>query len=114
MFSVQTSTGWLPLTVIAPINSISGDSAAVIKAIKKQDEWLVNRVYSGVPADWTGRSQCIEVGPMSGVSNVIYWLQSRGIEPTETLVTKIFEAAKENDRVMTDEEINGIIKTLVG
>lgn len=89
-------------------------AAAVIKAMNKQDEWLVNRVYSGVPADWTGRTQCIEVGPMSGASNVIYWLQSRGIEPTETLVAKIFDVAKEHNRVMTDEEINGIIKTLVG
>ena len=89
-------------------------AAAVIKAINKKDEWLINRVYSGVPADWMGRNQHIEIGPMSGVSNVVYWLKSRGIEPTETLVAKIFDAAKENDRLMTDEEIHGIIKAFVG
>jgi 2-isopropylmalate synthase len=89
-------------------------AAAVIKALKTKDTWLINRVYSGVPADWTGRDQAIEIGPMSGASNVIYWLQSRGIEPTETLVAKIFDTAKENKRVMTEEEVYGIVSTLVG
>jgi 2-isopropylmalate synthase len=88
-------------------------AAAVIKAIKTNDTWLVNRVYSGVPADWTGRRQEIEIGPMSGASNVIFWLQSRGIEPTEALVAAIFDVAKEHNRLMTDEEIRGIIKTHV-
>jgi 2-isopropylmalate synthase len=89
-------------------------AAAVIKAIKKNDTWLVNRVYSGVPADWTGRAQAIEIGPMSGASNVIYWLQSRGIEPTESLVARIFDTAKEHNRVMTEEEVYHIVSTLVG
>jgi 2-isopropylmalate synthase len=52
-------------------------AAAVIKAFKKGDDWLADRVYSGVPADMVGRHQEIEVGPMSGESNVVYWLESR-------------------------------------
>src|SRR6266487_3065417 len=57
-------------------------AAAVIKAFKKGDRWLADRVYSGVPADMVGRHQEIEVGPMSGESNVRYWLESRGIAAT--------------------------------
>jgi 2-isopropylmalate synthase len=55
-------------------------AAAVIKAFKKRDAELVDAVYSGIPATLVGREQAIEVGPMSGRSNVIYWLERRGIE----------------------------------
>ena len=34
---------------------------------------------SGVPARLVGRSQQIEIGPMSGKSNVVFWLEHRGI-----------------------------------
>src|SRR5439155_24951178 len=57
-------------------------AAAVIKAFKKGEDWLADRVYSGVPASWVGRRQTIEIGPMSGESNVIHWLEEQGIEPT--------------------------------
>lgn len=84
-------------------------AAAVIKAMNTGDDWLTNRVYSGVPAEWFGRHQVIEIGPMSGASNVIYWLRSRGIEPTELLVASIFDRAKKHNRVMTDDEVSEII-----
>jgi isopropylmalate/homocitrate/citramalate synthase len=80
-------------------------AAAIIKARHKGDEWLADRVYSGVPASMVGRHQKIEVGPMSGESNVHYWLKERGIEGTPELVAAIFGAAKKSDRVLTDEEI---------
>jgi 2-isopropylmalate synthase len=80
-------------------------AAAIIKARHKGDEWLADRVYSGVPASMVGRHQRIEVGPMSGESNVLYWLAERGIAPTRELVASIFGAAKKSDRVLTDEEI---------
>lgn len=86
-------------------------AAAVIKAFNKNDEWLANLVYSGVPAHLFGAKQKIEIGPMSGKSNVIYWLKDHGYEPTEALVNKIFEAAKRTNRVFTDEEVNSIIKS---
>jgi 2-isopropylmalate synthase len=80
-------------------------AAAVVKATKKGHDWLADRVYSGVPASWTGRQQEIEIGPMSGASNVTFWLQTRGIEPEEELVEQIFEAAKHTNRVFTEEAV---------
>jgi 2-isopropylmalate synthase len=80
-------------------------AAAVIKAFKKNDAALVDAVYSGVPASMVGRHQEIEIGPMSGRSNVIYWLESRGLEADEERVERIFDAAKKSPTVLTDEEI---------
>ena len=54
-------------------------AAAVIKAYRKQDRRLVDAVYSAVPASLVGREQEIEVGPMSGRSNVVFWLEKRGL-----------------------------------
>ncbi|MFQ5627778.1 MAG: LeuA family protein [bacterium] len=85
-------------------------AAAIIKAQKKGENWLADRVYSGVPAGWIGRKQVIEIGPMSGISNVIYWLESHGHEPNENIANTIFETAKQNDRTLADEEIEEIIK----
>ncbi len=80
-------------------------AAAVIKAFKKHDVELANQVYSGVPSHWFGLEQKIEIGPMSGKSNVIYWLQKRGIQPADELVERIFARAKRADRLLTDIEI---------
>lgn len=66
---------------------------------------LANQVYSGVPSHWFGMEQKIEIGPMSGKSNVIYWLEKRGIKPTDERVEKIFARAKQADRLLTDAEI---------
>jgi 2-isopropylmalate synthase len=84
-------------------------AAAIIKARKKSDEWLSDRVYSGVPASMVGRHQVIEVGPMSGLSNVQCWLEDRGMEPRTELVEAIFRRAKESDRVLLDDEIQEIV-----
>jgi 2-isopropylmalate synthase len=80
-------------------------AAAVIKAFKKQDLALVDAVYSGVPASLIGREQEIEVGPMSGKSNVVFWLEKRGFPVTEETVDRIFAKAKESPSVLTDAEI---------
>ena len=50
-------------------------AAAIIKAQAKGDHWLADRIYSGVPASLFGREQLITIGPMSGLSNVHYWLK---------------------------------------
>src|SRR5262249_56551676 len=39
-------------------------AAAVIKAFRKGDTWLADRVYSGVPAGDFGLRQRIRIGPM--------------------------------------------------
>ena len=80
-------------------------AAAVIKAYRKNDLRLANSVYSSVPSHFFGLDQIIEVGPMSGKSNVIYWLEQRGLESTEERVERIFAAAKQSDRLLTEEEI---------
>jgi isopropylmalate/homocitrate/citramalate synthase len=85
-------------------------AAAVIKAFKKQDDWLVDRVYSGVPASWVGREQEIEIGPMSGESNVVFWLEHRGIEAKPELVKTIFQLAKKSNRLLRDDEVFNIIR----
>jgi 2-isopropylmalate synthase len=82
---------------------------AIVKAYKKGDAWLANRIYSGVPADEFGLSQVIEVGPMSGKSNVRYWLESRKLPADEATVDRIFERAKQVDRILTDDEIRALV-----
>jgi 2-isopropylmalate synthase len=80
-------------------------AAAVIKAFKKGDRELANSVYSGVPSHYFGLEQVIEVGPMSGKSNVIFWLERKGITPNDELVERIFQGAKASDRCLTEDEI---------
>jgi isopropylmalate/homocitrate/citramalate synthase len=80
-------------------------AAAVIKAFKKGETELANTVYSGVPSHLFGMEQIIDIGPMSGKSNVIFWLEKRGIRPTEERVSAIYEKAKKSDRLLTSEEV---------
>ncbi len=84
-------------------------ASAVIKAFRKNDQELVDAVYSGVPASLVGREQEIDVGPMSGKSNVIFWLEKRGIEATDELVDRIFSAAKKSDSVLSDDRIRALL-----
>ena len=80
-------------------------AAAIIKAKNKGADWLADRVYSGVPAAWVGRRQEIEIGHMSGESNVIYWLKTNGYEPAQSSIDAIFSKAKSMNRNLTDAEI---------
>ena len=80
-------------------------AAAVIKAFRKGETELANTVYSGVPSHLFGLEQIIDIGPMSGRSNVIFWLEKRGIQPAEDRVTAIYEKAKKSDRLLTAAEV---------
>lgn len=84
-------------------------AAAVIKAFRKNDRELVDAVYSGVPAGIVGREQEIEVGPMSGRSNVIFWLEKRGLAASEEVVDRIFAKAKASPSVLTEQEIRDVL-----
>ena len=86
-------------------------AAAVIKAFRKNDQALVDAVYSGVPASLVRREQQIDVGPMSGKSNVVFWLERHGYTATDELVERIFTKAKKSDSVLTTEEITAEIET---
>jgi 2-isopropylmalate synthase len=83
-------------------------AAAIIKALRKHDRSLADAVYSGVPAHLVGLEQIVEIGPMSGKSNVIYWLARHGIPENEDVVNRIYEAAKQSPRVLTDEEVRAL------
>jgi len=86
-------------------------AAAVIKAQKKGADWLADRVYSGVPASWVGRAQEIEIGHMSGGSNVLHYLRSHGLPTDQAVVDAVMAAAKRSERLMTEEEIRAAIRS---
>ena len=113
--TVSTSTG-VPIPISYPVvgrdafrTATGVHASAVIKAFNKGDDWLADMVYSGVPAKMVNCVQTIEIGPMSGKSNVIFWLERNGIEPTQERVERIFNRAKQSDSVFTDEEIMRLI-----
>jgi 2-isopropylmalate synthase len=85
-------------------------AAAVMKAFRKGERALIDQVYSGVPASLVGREQEIEVGPMSGRSNVVFWLERRGIVPSDDVVDRVYAAAKASPRVLTEQEILAVTK----
>lgn len=86
-------------------------AAAVIKAYKKKDIELANAVYSGVPSHVFGMEQVIDVGPMSGKSNVIFWLESRGLDSSDDIVEKIYQRAKTSDHTLSEAEILECVAT---
>ena len=84
-------------------------AAAVVKAFRKGDRALMDAVYSAVPASLVGRQQEIEVGPMSGRSNVVFWLESRGLPATDDIVDRVFAAAKASNRVLSHEKVQSLV-----
>jgi len=84
-------------------------AAAVIKSYRKGDHALADLIYSGVPAGMFGMKQVIEVGPMSGKSNVVYWLETRGLEASEDRVTRIYEHAKQASSVLDEAELMQLV-----
>jgi 2-isopropylmalate synthase len=89
-------------------------AAAVIKAFKKGDHWLADRIYSGVPAGMVGLEQVIKVGPMSGKSNVIWFLERRGVEPTDEAVERVLALAKTTPRLLGEDEVLAAATTPAG
>ena len=89
-------------------------AAAIVKAEGRGDLWLADRVYSGVPASMFGRRQEIEVGPLSGVSNVAHWLKAHHVEPRPDLVREIVDLAKRTNRILAAEEILRVVARFAG
>lgn len=88
-------------------------ASAIVKAKQKGDLWLADRVYSSVPATEFGLSQLIEISPLSGLSNVKYWLAEHGYDPEDTVVSQaLFNAAKSADRVLVAEECHQLVAAL--
>jgi 2-isopropylmalate synthase len=84
-------------------------AAAVVKAFRKGDRALMDAVYAAVPASLVGREQEIEIGPMSGKSNVVFWLESRGLPVTDEMVDRIYAVAKASNRMLTHEQVQAIL-----
>jgi isopropylmalate/homocitrate/citramalate synthase len=89
-------------------------ASAIIKAFKRNDVELANTVYSGVPAQFFGLEQIIDIGPMSGKSNVLYWLEKHKIPATEELVDAIYKKAKQSERTLTEAEVMEVCTRLSG
>jgi isopropylmalate/homocitrate/citramalate synthase len=109
--AVSRATG-VPIPVNYPVvgedafrTATGVHAAAVIKAFKRNDIELANTVYSGVPSHVFGLEQIIDVGPMSGKSNVLYWLERHGIPATDDLIDRIFQRAKSSDHTLSEAEI---------
>jgi isopropylmalate/homocitrate/citramalate synthase len=84
-------------------------AAAIVKALHRGDVDLADAVYSGVPAALVGRRQEIEIGPMAGHSNVIYWLEMNGYDPNAERVERILRAAKNSTRILSEAEIRAAL-----
>jgi len=87
------------------LTSTGVHAAAVAKAYARGDTWLADRVYSSVPASLVGRRQSIAIGPMSGKSNVEFWLRGHGVKSTSERVACVLDVAKTTSHVLTDVEI---------
>ncbi len=89
-------------------------ASAVVKAYRKQDQALMDLVYAAVPASLVGRRQEIDVGPMSGRSNVAFWLERRGLPATDAIVDAVLAAAKVSSRTLTGDDIEAILRRVEG
>lgn len=113
----SSATG-VPVPMNAPIigrdafrTATGVHASAVIKAKRKGDAWLADRVYSGVPAGWIGREQKIEVGHMSGMSNVQHYLETHGLDSSHEIAQAVLQAAKKSARVLSEEEILEVVNS---
>ena len=88
-------------------------AAAVAKALRRGDTAAADLVYCGVPAALVGKSQTLEVGPLSGESNVIAWLDARGHGANPALVAALLRSAKRSDHTLSDDELEGIVARFV-
>jgi isopropylmalate/homocitrate/citramalate synthase len=86
-------------------------AAAIAKTARKGDRAAADAVYSGVPASLVGREQEIEVGPLSGKWNVIFWLEKHGLQASEEVVDRILAHGKESTTTLTAAEILEVIRS---
>ena len=106
----------VPVPVNAPVvgrdafrTATGVHAAAVLKAMDKGEVALADAVYSGVPAHWIGREQEIEVGHMSGASNVLHYLRSRGLPTEPAIVEAVLAAAKRSAELLDEARIRAIV-----
>jgi len=88
-------------------------AAAILKAERKGQSWLADRIYSGVPAGLFGRTQEIQISHQSGEANVVYWLAQRGVREDPALISAILRMAKESRSTLADSEIEAVLRTYI-
>jgi len=99
-----------PLVGQNAFRTAAGVHAAAIAKAEAKSAWLGDHVYGLVAPESVGQTASICVGPMSGMSNVEYWLKHRGIAADAGLTRSILERAKTADRVLTDEELLSVVE----
>jgi 2-isopropylmalate synthase len=87
-------------------------AAAIAKALTKNDEWLAEHVYCGVPSSMVGRAHEIEIGPMSGEHNVRFFLRKHKMEENPAYVTKILEVAKRSNHLLGEDDVRRIVTVM--
>jgi 2-isopropylmalate synthase len=109
----------VPIAVNAPVigcdafrTATGVHGAAVIKAQRRGQDWLADRVYSGVPASWVGRRQEIEVGHLSGAANVLHYLQAHGLPTDAEVIEAVLDLAKHSKRLLSEEEVLGAVNAV--
>ena len=100
---------WMPIVGRDASRTATGvHASAIAKAGHRGGDEIVDLVYSAIPAAWFGRGQEIEVGPMSGASNVRAWLAAHGYEMDPDLIMVLVAAAKAADRTLSDGELEAL------
>lgn len=88
-------------------------ASAIRKALRRGETEIADLVYSSVPASLLGREQAIEIGPMSGQSNIDHWLDRDAAPRSEGLRARIratvLARARQSRQVLSDEQIRRIV-----
>jgi 2-isopropylmalate synthase len=84
-------------------------AAAIVKAKRRGELDVADLVYSSVPASMVGRTQRIDVGPLSGKWCASAWLEANGYRADdEERIARILEIARRSGRTLQSEELHAI------
>ena len=67
-----------------------------------------------MPASWIGRRQEVLIGHLSGKSNVVHYLRTRGVVATPQVVEAVLGVAKRSDSILSEDEIMELVKSETG
>jgi 2-isopropylmalate synthase len=89
-------------------------ATALVKALRAGDRALADNVCSAVPASLVGAEQRVDVSPVSGLSNVRWWLSQHGYDAGDlVLMRELLLAVKQTQRVARDDELRGMADGLL-
>ncbi len=92
----------------------SAHATALVKALRAGDRELADRVGSSVPARMVGAEQRVDVSPVSGLSNVRWWLAQHGYDASDlVLMRQLLLQVKQTQRVASDDELRGMADALL-